>query len=322
MNPSEASHSRSQPNPGHVETPVLDRTKSAKVFCETKEIREILRRGSTYLAAGVAIHLSGPSGIGKTALAVRMAAKLDQPLTMITGHNDLSSSDFIGREVGHSETTVVDKYIQSVSRKQKNTAVNWRDSKLAEAMQHGHTLIYDEFTRASPKANVVFLSVIEEGLMVSGNSSNANSYIRAHPDFRIILTSNPADYVAVNASSDALLDRLVTLNLNGYSSETEAKILHQSTGISVDLADRIVKVVRLVRDGTESKDAPSMRSSLLIARIVAHVTRSAPLSEADFASIATDVMLGRAPELDELKVVNAVRATVVPKATFSQGTTQ
>lgn len=75
----------------------------------------------------------------------------------MTGNEWLTARDFIGREVGHSERTVVDKYVQSVCRKETRTERDWKDAILATSMQRGFTLIYDEFTRASPEANSTFL---------------------------------------------------------------------------------------------------------------------------------------------------------------------
>jgi len=77
----------------------------------------------------------------------------------MTGNAWLSSGDFIGGAVGTTASIVVDTYIQSVKRTEKQTRTDWADSILARAMEQGHTLIYDEFTRASPEANTALLSV-------------------------------------------------------------------------------------------------------------------------------------------------------------------
>lgn len=276
-------------------------------FCDTEEVRAIVSRGMGCLDAGVPVHLRGPAGIGKTALAIRMAAELGRPMSLLTGHEGLTSKDLVGREVGHSESIVVDKYIQSVRRKQTERRIDWRDAMLADAMRRGHTLIYDEFTRASPQANVVLLSVLEEGLLVSGGGAKGHSYVRAHPDFRIILTSNPSDYAAVNVAPDALLDRVVTFHLDGYSPETECQIVRATTGLEAGLARRIVDIVRHLRATPGDALLPSMRTSILIGRIAAHAGRDGGLQDNRLEEIVADVVRGRAPEIADGAISGAVR---------------
>lgn len=277
-------------------------------FCDTEEVEAIASRGIGCLAAGVPVHLCGPAGIGKTALAIRMAAQIGRPMSLLTGHEGLTSKDLVGREIGHSESVVVDKYIQSVRRKQTESRIDWRDAMLAQAMRKGHTLIYDEFTRASPQANVVLLSVLEEGVLVSGGGASGHSYVRAHPDFRIILTSNPSDYAAVNAAPDALLDRVVTFRLDGYGPATETEIVCATTGLDRDRALRIVGIVRSLRTAHADLLLPSMRTSILVARIAVHAGKSGELTDARLAMIVRDVVRGRAPQIDDDAIDNAVRA--------------
>lgn len=282
-------------------------------FCDTAEVRAIIDRGMSCLSAGVPVHLSGPAGIGKTALAIRMAAEIGRPMSLLTGHEGLSPQDFVGREVGHSESVVVDKYIQSVRRKQTQSRVDWRDAMLAEAMRKGHTLIYDEFTRASPQANVVLLSVLEEGLLVSNGGSEGHTYVHAHRDFRIILTSNPSDYVAVNAAPDALLDRMVTFRLDGYSPETESEIVRATTGLDAETARRTVDIVRKLRAGHADALLPSMRTSILIGRLARHAKSTDSLNDARFEAIVSDVACGRAPEIPSKAIAEAIKATAPKK---------
>ena len=162
-------------------------------FFEDDGIRNILSRAVDYARAGVCVHLCGTAGLGKTSLALRVGKELGRPVAFMTGNEWLSTDHFVGREIGSTTSTVVDKYVQSVRRTEKETRQDWRSSLLATAMKNGHTLIYDEFTRATPAANATLLSVIEEGVLVSTDPANPQSHLYAHPEFRIILTSNPHD---------------------------------------------------------------------------------------------------------------------------------
>jgi MoxR-like ATPase len=56
-------------------------------------------------------------------------------------------------------------------------------------------------------------------------------HIAVQADFRIIFTSNPADYAGVHGSQDALLERMVTILLSGFDQDTEAGITQTHFGL-------------------------------------------------------------------------------------------
>jgi len=57
-------------------------------------------------------------------------------------------------------------------------------------------------------------------------------YLEVHPDFRAIFTSNPEEYAGVHKTQDALMDRLITLNLGNFDRETEIQIAMAKSGVS------------------------------------------------------------------------------------------
>jgi len=262
-------------------------------FFENEEIAGLVQRGLFYARAGVPIHFQGTAGRGKTAIALQIAHRLGRPVSVMTGHDWLDAKDLIGREVGQSSRAVVDKYVQRVRRSEATIRHDWEHSLLAEAMLQGHTLVYDEFTRANAESNGILLSVLEEGVLITTDRLTEQAEITAHPDFRIILTSNPSEYAGVNAAPDALLDRMITFSLTTYGAETEAGIVCARTGIARPIATRIVALVRALHRAAAPDGPCSMRASILIARIAAARLENARLSDALLAQIAADVLGGR-----------------------------
>lgn len=271
-------------------------------FFENEEIEGLIKRGQFYVRAGVPIHFQGPAGLGKTSLALAIADRLQRPVSVMTGNDWLDIDDMIGKEVGQSTTTVVDRYISRVRRSEQHVRYAWEHSILAEAMERGHTLVYDEFTRSSAKANGILLSVLEEGVLISTNQINQRTCLRAHPEFRIILTSNPHDYAGVNATPDALLDRMVTFSLGGYSIETRAGIVAARTGLPAEMATRIVGLLNDLFEPETATNA-SLRAGILIARVAALRLRSGPLSDVLLAQIAADVLNGRGSAISVGQIV-------------------
>lgn len=276
-------------------------------FFENEEIGSLLKRGLFYAQTGIPIHFSGAAGQGKTSLALAIARRLGRPVALVTGHDWLTAEDMIGKEVGQSVTTVIDKYVQSVRRTEKQARHDWRDSVLATAMEQGHTLIYDEFTRSSAAVNGLLLSVLEEGVLVSTDRVNTRTYLTAHPDFRMILTSNPREYEGVNHAPDALLDRMITFRMRPLSAATESGILAARTGLDAAAARRIVALVRALRQDDSDKDI-SLRATIMIGRIVAARQRLAPVSDTLLAQIAADVLNGRQGALTATSISQQLRS--------------
>ena len=278
-------------------------------FFENDEISSLINRGLFYARTGVPIHFQGAAGRGKTSIAMEIARRLGRRVSVMTGHDWLDTKDMFGREVGQTESAVVDKYIQSVRRSETKTRLDWEDSLLVRCMRDGHTLIYDEFTRASPEANGILLSVLEEGVLICTDPVARQQVIEAHPQFRVILTSNPGEYAGVNAAPDALLDRMITFPLSAFSGDTEAGIVSARCGLDLAFSRVLVTLVhRLLEDRQHAGDR-SMRASILIGQICAARQKRAPLSDALLSQIIADVLNGRGVTLGTAQIAELLAQT-------------
>jgi len=257
--------------------------------------------------------------MGKTTLALRVAHGLGRPMHFLTGHSRMTTEDLIGREVGQSASRVEDKYIASVRRVETRMRADWVDGVLTTAMSEGHTLVYDEFTRAPPEANAALLSVLEEGVLAITHPPRGPQILRAHPDFRLILTSNPADYRGVHDAPDALLDRMVTFDLEAVSAETESGIVASVCGMSRPGAERVVALLRAFRRDAPADMSVSMRTAILIGRLMQSGGVPAEPGDARFVQICADVLRGRISGADIEARVAALARTALPEGTPRNG---
>ena len=259
-------------------------------FVESATVQELTERAVAYLDAGFPVHFRGPSGTGKTTLALHVAAQVGRPVILISGDDEFTSSDLIGGQSGYRYRKVVDRYIHSVLKYEEDAVQHWADQKLTAACREGFTVVYDEFTRSRPEANNVLLTVLEERLLALPDMAQEQAYLKVHPEFRAIFTSNPQEYAGVHEAQDALSDRLVTIDLDYYERDTEIAITIARSSLSPVQAVRIVDIVRDLRASGEYDQIPTLRACIMIARVTAMQGLKASGRDPRFVRVCLDVL--------------------------------
>lgn len=273
---------------------------SPRRFVSTPAVDRVASRALRYLQSGFSVHLRGPAGTGKTTLALHLADLLARPIMLLFGDDEFKTSDLIGNQSGYTRKKVVDNYIHSVVKVEDELRQNWVDSRLTLACREGFTLVYDEFNRSRPEVNNVLLSALEEKLLVLPPNHNRTEYIRVHPQFHAIFTSNPDEYCGVHNTQDALLDRLVTINIPEPDELTQQEITIHKTSIDRESAGMIVRLVRAYRLRTGAEKSSGLRSCLFVAKICHEHGIVATPENSEFRDLCQDVLLSRAhiPLLD------------------------
>ncbi|MBI2304658.1 MAG: gas vesicle protein GvpN [Chloroflexi bacterium] len=259
-------------------------------FVETPFVQSLVNRAMTYIAAGFPIHFRGASGTGKTTLALHVASKLGRPVVMIHGDEEFSTSDLVGGEYGYRMKKVIDNFIHSVLKTEEDMSRRWVDNRLTIACKYGFTLIYDEFTRSRPEANNVLLSVLQEKMLDMPAAREEEGYVRVHPNFTAIFTSNPEEYAGVYRSQDALRDRMVTLDLDHFDEETEVSITQAKSGLERRDAEKIVSIVRGLRESGVCEFSPTIRGCIMVARALKVHDASAHTHNGLFRQLCLDIL--------------------------------
>lgn len=284
--------SRDAPLPPDVEQDAL-MLQPRPDFVGSPAVEALADRALAYLGANYPVHFRGPAGSGKTTLALHLAARLGRPVMLLVGDATFDTRSLVGTEGAMRTKRVVDRYITSVMKVESETAPVWLDRALTIAATDGCTLVYDEFNRAPPAANNVLLTVLEERILVLPKAGRGESYLRVHPQFRVIFTSNPSDHVGAHAAQDALLDRMITIDVDCFDRETEVAIAAARSGLAAGDAARIVDMVRDFRRSGEFTQRPSLRAGLMIGRMAAQHGMRVAADDARFVAVCLDVLGSR-----------------------------
>lgn len=264
---------------------------ASEQFVYTSHVRSLTERAMAYLNVGYSVHFAGAAGTGKTTLAFHLAAELERPVILIHGDDEFGSSDLVGRDSGYRKSKLIDNYIHSVVRTEEEMRSLWVDNRLTTACREGFTLIYDEFTRSRPEANNVLLSILEEKILnLPSMRRTGEGYLEVHPAFRAIFTSNPEEYAGVHKTQDALLDRLITINVDHYDRETEVQITMAKSGVPRSDAETIVDIIRELRSVGVNNHRPTIRACIAIGKVTSHLGARAYENDPVFDWVCQDVL--------------------------------
>ena len=259
-------------------------------FVESKYVKEISERAISYIKAGFPVHFRGPSGTGKTTLAMNVATKISRPVVMIHGDEEFTTSDLVGGEHGYRFRKVVDRFVSRVLKVEEDMTKRWVDSRLTVACKYGFTLIYDEFTRSRPEANNILLSILQEKMMDLPVGRGEDPYLKVDPDFTGIFTSNPEEYAGVHRSQDALRDRMITMDLDHFDYDTEIAITRAKSKLLKRDVEVIVHIVRGLRESEKCEFAPTVRGCIMIAKTLKVQNITPSKSNGAFMQICQDIL--------------------------------
>ena len=237
-----------------------------KNWVETDAVKAIKARVKNWLSLKYPVHIIGPTGCGKTILALQAAKELGRPVVWINGDESVTTTDLIGGYSQVEVSTVRDKFIHNVYKDKDVLKADWVDNPLTLACKYGYTLLYNEFSRSKAAANNVLLSIFTEGILELPTQFGEERYVKVHPDFRAIFTSNSIEYAGVHRPQDALLDRMVGIYMNYYNKETESKIIAAQSGIKDEHSQPIVDVLRSLREKFPQEDLIGTRAGVMIAQ--------------------------------------------------------
>lgn len=276
-------------------------------WVETESVKKVKGRLKNWLSLKYPVHLIGPTGCGKTILALQVAKELGRPVVWINGDESVTTTDLIGGYSQVEVTSIRDKYIHNVFKDKDVLRAEWVDNPLTLACKYGYTLIYNEFSRSRAAANNVLLSVFSEGTLELPTQFGEERYIKVHPDFRVIFTSNALEYAGVHRAQDALLDRMAGIYMDYYDPETEAKIIVKQAKVKEEHAQAIAGVLKAVREKLPEGSCLGTRAGIMVAQAL---KSSNNFDKSSIKQMLGDVLTSKTKNLqhfrEQMKVIEKI----------------
>ena len=185
--------------------------------------------------------IKGPTGCGKTRFVRHMAAELGRPLYTVSCHDELSSTDLIGRFLIHGEETV------------------WQDGPLTRAVREGAICYLDEVVEARKDTTVILHPLTDDRRELT--LEKTSEVIYAPPEFMLVISYNPGYQNMFKNLKPSTRQRFVAMTFDFPKPGLEEQILQQEVDIPSTLAKKLVNLGGNLRalEGHDLEEIPSTR---------------------------------------------------------------
>lgn len=174
------------------------------------------------------VMLKGPTGCGKTRFLEFMAYTLRQPLVTVACHEDLTSSDLVGRFLLQGDETI------------------WQDGPLTKAVKEGAICYLDEIVEARTDTTVIIHPLTDHRRQLPLDKKS--QMIDAHPDFMLVISYNPGYQTALKDLKPSTKQRFIGINFDYPDEALERKIVAGESGCQKpELVEKLVAAGRRAR---------------------------------------------------------------------------
>jgi len=180
----------------------------------------------------MAVLLKGPTGCGKTRFVSHMAWRLGLPVHTISCHDDLTSSDLVGRYLIKGRETV------------------WVDGPLTAAVRGGGICYLDEVVEARKDTTVILHPLSDDRRMLTVEKTGEELF--APSDFMLVISYNPGYQHILKDLKPSTRQRFISLDFDYPPEEMEAEIVAVESGLDAGDAATLVRAGRKMRGLVDS----------------------------------------------------------------------
>jgi nitric oxide reductase NorQ protein len=202
------------------------------------------------LAENIPVLLKGPTGCGKTRFMEYMSWYNKRPLITVSCHDDLTTSDLVGRYLIQNDTTI------------------WQDGPLTAAVRNGCICYLDEVVEARKDTTVVIHPLCDDRRILP--LEKRGELLHAHPEFFLSISYNPGYQSAVKDLKPSTRQRFLSIDFNYPPEDAETRIIHEETTLSTQMSERLVKLASMTRNlvGNGLEEGASTRLLVHTAKLI------------------------------------------------------
>lgn len=199
----------------------------------------------------IPVMLTGPTGCGKTRLVEHMGLLLERPVVTISCHDDLTSSDLVGRFMVVGGDVV------------------WTDGPLTKAVKAGAICYLDEVVEARHDSLAILHSLTDHRRALY--LDRAGEVVKAPDSFMLVCSYNPAYRSSLKELKPSFRQRFATLAMDYLPPDREAEVVVSEAGIELSVARRLVQCAVAIRTANEAFhfEPPSTRALVTAAQLIA-----------------------------------------------------
>ncbi len=168
------------------------------------------------------VMLKGPTGCGKSRFVEYMAWKLNKPLITVACTEDMTASDLVGRYLLDANGT------------------RWQDGPLTVAARMGAICYLDEVVEARQDTTVVIHPLTDHRRELP--LEKKGELVKAHDDFQIVISYNPGYQSLMKDLKQSTKQRFGGIDFDYPESEVETEIIQHESGVSTEMAGKLVQV--------------------------------------------------------------------------------
>lgn len=216
------------------------------------------------------VMLKGPTGCGKTRFVEHMAWRLGRPLITVACHEDLSSTDLVGRFLLEGEETV------------------WHDGPLTRAVRKGAICYLDEVVEARKDTIVIIHPLTDHRRHLP--IEKRGTVIEAAPEFMLVVSYNPGYQSILKDLKQSTRQRFISLEFDYPPSDLEAEIVAREGSIDAATARDLVLIGQKVRNlrGHGLEEGVSTRLLIYAAQMIAKGIPATNAADVALCSPITD----------------------------------
>jgi nitric oxide reductase NorQ protein len=172
--------------------------------------------------------MKGPTGCGKTRFLSHMAYKMGTPLITVACHEDLTTSDLVGRYLLDGSST------------------RWQDGPLTLAVKYGGICYLDEVVEARKDTTVVIHPLTDDRRILT--LEKRGQILEANDDFMLTISYNPGYQTVLKDLKQSTKQRFITITFDFPPASLEEEIIIHESGVGRKEASDLRKIAEKFRE--------------------------------------------------------------------------